>query len=165
MQPHQYVLAMGILWLTSFLILPFLFGRTRRRAREEGREAGLAERDGIYALQTQALIANLANTTQELDTERAEAKRVAAAYQQTIAELEARIMSYTGLAVTREDYELLLGTAETLRLTERTLKALKAQQQATAAAARAEGIDGLAKRIHAQLRDTPSAGRDAGKAA
>lgn len=156
MQPHQYTLAMGILWLATLLLLTYLRGRARRRAREEGREAGLAERDGIYALQTQALIANLANKTQELDTERAEAKRVAAAYQQTIAELEARIMSYTALAVTRADYELLIGTTETLRLTERTLKALKAQQQATAAAARAEGIDGLAKRIHAQLRDTPA---------
>lgn len=72
----------------------------------------------------------------------------------TITELEERIMSYTGLAVTRADYDLVLKATNTLQLSQRTLKALKSQTQADIAGAQAEALSGLAKRIHAQLRST-----------
>lgn len=81
------------------------------------------------------------------------------------SELEARIMSYTGLAVTRTDYDQLLATAETLRLANRTLTALKSEPQAARAGHQAEALDNLAKRIHAQLRATPASASKAEVAA
>ncbi|MGB9088145.1 MAG: hypothetical protein WCC29_00985 [Pseudomonas farsensis] len=63
-------------------------------------------------------------------------------------------MSYTGLAVTKNDYESVRGAADTLRLAQRTLSVLKSEQQAARAGVQAEAIEELAKRIHAQLRDT-----------
>lgn len=163
MQLHHYVLAISIGWMVTLIILPFLIAKTRRLAYNRGFEAGKAFHDQTLALQLQ----EAKNARDDLRTELQWARQ---AYEQqlaarqanitalkgSISELEARIMSYTGLAVTRADYELLIGTSETLRLAERTLDALKAQRQATAAAARAEGIDGLAKRVHTQLRDTPA---------
>jgi len=73
----------------------------------------------------------------------------------TIAELEERIMPYTGLAVTKSDYSLLMETSRTLRVTEQTMKALKSQV-ANQAAEQAAGIQAIAKRVHAQLRSTPA---------
>jgi len=72
----------------------------------------------------------------------------------TIAELEKRIMSYTGLTVTKSDYALLIETFRTLRVAEQTMKALKSQV-ANKAAEQAAGLQALAKRVHAQLRSTP----------
>jgi len=83
----------------------------------------------------------------------------------TIAELEERIMSYTGLAVTNADYEKLVSVASTMRLAQRTFKALKSEAEATRAGSQADVIDGLAGRIHAQLRTTPASAVKAGAAA
>jgi len=74
-------------------------------------------------------------------------------------------MSYTGLAVTRTDYELLISAIETLNLTERTLIAMKATQQASRASLQATQLGGLAKRIHTQLRETPAGATSAEEAA
>ena len=65
-------------------------------------------------------------------------------------------MSYTGLAVTKADYEKLVSVASTMRLAQRTFKALKSEAEATRAGAQADVIDGLAIRIHGQLRSTPA---------
>ncbi len=72
----------------------------------------------------------------------------------TIVELEERIMSYTGLAVTKSDYALLMETTRTLRVAEQTMKALKSQV-ANQAGEQAAGLQAIAKRVHAQLRSTP----------
>ncbi|MFT2186336.1 hypothetical protein [Pseudomonas putida] len=72
----------------------------------------------------------------------------------TITELEERIMSYTGLAVTKSDYALLMETSRTLRVAEQTMKALKSQV-ANQAAEQAAGLQAIAKRVHAQLRSAP----------
>lgn len=72
----------------------------------------------------------------------------------TIAELEERIMSYTGLAVTKSDYALLMEATRTLRVAEQTMKALKSQV-ANQAGEQAAGLQAIAKRVHAQLRSTP----------
>lgn len=73
----------------------------------------------------------------------------------TIAELEERIMSYTGLAVTKSDYALLMETSRTLRVAEQTMKALKSEV-ANQAAEQAAGLQAIAKRVHAKLRSTPA---------
>lgn len=83
----------------------------------------------------------------------------------TIAELEARIMSYTGMPVTRPDYDLLNKVAETLRLTQRTMKALKSDQVAKQSSEQANGVEAIAKRVHAQLRTTPATASTAEAAA
>lgn len=70
-----------------------------------------------------------------------------------IAELKERITSYTGLAVTKSDYALLMETSRTLRVAEQTMKALKSQV-ANQAAEQAADLQALAKRVHAQLRST-----------
>lgn len=83
----------------------------------------------------------------------------------TITELEERIMSYTGLPVTRSDYDLLNNVAATLRLTQRTMKALKSDQLAKQAGEQANGVEAIAKRVHAQLRNTPASAAQAEVAA
>lgn len=90
------------------------------------------------------------------ETEQRKHHHSVANLKRTIAELEERIMSYTGLAVTKADYEKLVSAASTMRLAQRTFKALKSEAEATRAGAQADVIDGLAIRIHAQLRSTPA---------
>ena len=65
-------------------------------------------------------------------------------------------MSYTGMPVTRADYELLTKVGATLQLAHLTMKALKSDQQASLATAQALRVDSLAKRIHSKLRSTPA---------
>ncbi|WP_252090420.1 hypothetical protein [Pseudomonas sp. MWU13-3659] len=156
---------MGIIWLITLTALPYPLARSHRRMYDAGREAGLEERNAVYACQTQALIDNLADKSLELDEVRAQSQRITAAHTHTIRELEQRIMSYTGMAVTRADYDKLLGTAETLRLAQRTLSVLKATDQAERAAEQAAAVDDLAKRVHGQLRATPANPANAGEAA
>lgn len=79
--------------------------------------------------------------------------------------LEDRIMSYTGLAVTKADYELLLNVIDTLNLTERTLTAMKATQQAARAGLQVTRLGDLAKRMHLELRERPASAVNAGAAA
>lgn len=156
MQPHQYALAAGILWLLTLIVMPFLLAKARNRAHEQGFADGQLAHQHTLKLHLQeakrgqeALRTELAETQQncarQLDVRAA-----------NIAELEARIMSYTGLAVTRKDYDQLLATAETLRLANRTLIVLKSVPQAARAGDLAEAMDDFAMRIHAQLRATPA---------
>lgn len=74
-------------------------------------------------------------------------------------------MSYTGMPVTRADYELLTKVGETLQLAHRTMKALKSNQPASLATAQALGVDSLAQRIHAQVCSTPATASTAEAAA
>lgn len=156
MQPHQYVLAMGVLWLASLIVLPFLFAITRRRAFASGLDAGKHIVKVELKQQIKSLQGDLAEDRAQSEADQRKHQKAVATLKSTIAELEVRIMSYTGMPVTRADHDLLVSATETLRLTERTLKALKAEQQANRAAEQAISIEGLAKRIHAQLRDTPA---------
>jgi hypothetical protein len=59
-------------------------------------------------------------------------------------------VSYALVLFKREVHAITRG------LTERTLNAMKATQQASRAKLQAIGLDGLAKRIHTQLRETPA---------
>ncbi|AKA25504.1 hypothetical protein [Pseudomonas chlororaphis] len=165
MQPHQYALSAGIALLFLLTALPYLFGIARRRALDQGKEIGLAERDATNVARVRDLRADLDEIAIQREAENRKHLTTIANLKRNIVELEERIASYTGLAVTRADYERLLGAAETLRLTQRTLNALKSQSQATRAGAQAEAIDELAMRIHAQLRNIPTNASTAGTAA
>ncbi|WP_176513480.1 hypothetical protein [Pseudomonas faucium] len=172
MQPHQYVLAMGVLWVATLAIAPFLFGMARTRAYNNGKLDGFTCRQEMYASQLDAARHQLNELRETLDSDvkqRADEDlkhaRQLEALKNRSAELEARIMSYTGLPVTRSDYEEMLGVAEMLRLTQRTLNVLKSHHQAGRAGSQAEAIDELAKRIHAHLRSTPASAATVGAAA
>ncbi|POA89213.1 hypothetical protein C1882_01170 [Pseudomonas sp. FW305-E2] len=165
MQPHQQVLAMGILWLITLLILPFLFAKARHRAFNRGLDAGKQRLKADMKLQIKGLQDDLDEARVQTEADQRKHHLAIAHLKGSIRELEARIMSFTGLAVTRADYELLISALETLSLTERTLTAMKATQQASRARLQAVGLEGLAKRIHTQLRETPASRANAGTAA
>lgn len=172
MHPHQYALAAGILWLVTLIVLPCLFAKARYRAYERGHADGKLSHQHTLKLQLQEakraqelLRAELQdaqrNCAQQLDARTASI----AALKSHIADLEARIMSYTGLPVTKADHDQLLAAAETMRLAQRTLAALKSEPHATQAGRQAEAIDDLAKRIRVQLRTTPASAANVGAAA
>ena len=165
MQPHQQVLALGILWLATLVVLPFLFATARRRAHALGFMDGQEVKEAAHTHRVRQLERDLADKQAELDTARKAFTAHLEARRETIAELEARIMSCTGLTVTKADYEKLVSASSTMRLAQRTFKALKTEAEATRAGAQADVIDDLAKRIHAQLRSTPANGANAGAAA
>ena len=165
MQPHQQVLALGILWLATLVVLPFLFATARRRAHALGFMDGQEVKEAAHTHRVRQLERDLADKQAELDTARKAFTAHMEARRETIAELEARIMSCTGLTVTKADYEKLVSASSTMRLAQRTFKALKTEAEATRAGAQADVIDDLAKRIHAQLRSTPANGANAGAAA
>lgn len=157
MQAHQIVLAMGILWLVSLIVLPFLFMKARSHAFNRGLEIGKQHHKAELKLQIKALQGELEVARIESEASQRKHHTNVCALKASISELEARIMSYTGLAVTRADYEKLLAAASIIRLAQRTFTALKSQPEADRAAAQASVIEALAKRIHTQLRDTPAA--------
>ncbi|WOB60587.1 MULTISPECIES: hypothetical protein [Pseudomonas] len=156
MQPYQYALSAGISLLFALAILPYLLAAARRRAYKEGKEIGLAERNATHAERMKTLNEELAELAVQREADQRRHLKTTANLKLTISELEERIMSYTGMPVTRADYELLTKVGETLQLAHRTMKALKSDQQANLATSQALGVDSLAKRIHAQLRSTPA---------
>lgn len=172
MQPHQYALAAGIGWMITLIILPFLIAKARRLAYARGFEAGKTFHDQTLSLQLKEAIQTLDDLRSELlrtqqtgNVQLAARQANIAALKASISELEARIMSYTGLPVTKADYDNLVSASSTMRLAQRTFKALKTEAEAARAGAHADVIDGLAKRIHAQLRSTPASAANEGAAA
>ncbi|WP_367239283.1 hypothetical protein AB1H94_08230 [Pseudomonas fulva] len=172
MQPHQYALAAGIGWMIILTILPFLIAKARRLAYARGFEAGKAFYDQSLSLQLKEAIqtlddlrAELLRTQQTGSVQLAARQASIAALKASISELEARSISYTGLPVTKADYDNLVSASSTMRLAQRTFKALKTEAEAARAGAQADFIDDLAKRIHAQLRSTPTSASSAGAAA
>ena len=104
----------------------------------------------------QVVRARLDESLVDREAEQRKHHHTVANLKRTITELEERIMSYTGLAVTKSDYALLMETSRTLRVAEQTMKALKSQV-ANHAAEQAAGLQAIAKRVHAQLRSTLAA--------
>lgn len=156
MQSHQLFLAMGTLWLATMTILPFLFAKARHRAFNRGLDTGKQRLKADLKLQIKGLQDDLDKAQVQSEADHHMHHLAVTHLKDSIRELEARIMSYTGLAVTRTDYELLISAIETLNLTERTLTAMKATRQASRASLQATQLGGLAKRIHTQLRETPA---------
>ncbi|UPK85316.1 hypothetical protein [Pseudomonas sp. A2] len=165
MQPHQQVLALGIIFLVTLAILPFLFAKARHRAFNRGLDIGKQRLQADLKLQIQSLQVDLDEARVQAEASQRKHHMAVAHLKGNVRELEARIMSYTGLAVSRADYELLISALETLSLTERTLTAMKATQQASRARLQAAGLDVLAKRIHTHLRETPARAANAEEAA
>lgn len=161
MQPHQIVLPVGILWLITLTILPFLFARARQRAFNRGLDTGKQSLMADLKLRIKGLQDDLDDARVQAEAGQRRHHTTVAHLKGSIRELEARIMSYTGLAVTRGDYELIISGIETLSLTERTLTAMKATQQASRAAQQAAGLKDLATRVHTQLRETPASAASA----
>lgn len=165
MQPYQYALSAGVVLLFVLAILPYLLAAARRRAHEEGKEIGLAEHNAAHAQRLKALNEELAELAIQREADQRKHLKTVANLKLTVSELEERIMSYTGMPVTKADYELLTKVGATLQLAHRTMKALKSDQQASLATAQALSVDSLAKRIHAQLRSTPATASTAEAAA
>ncbi|TRO33892.1 hypothetical protein EQ845_16725 [Pseudomonas putida] len=173
MQPHQYAIGAGIIWLATLTVLPYLFATARRRAFDNGVKTGKVMQDHIIKLQLKEAMQALQDTraelqltqracTQQLDARQADINTL----KTTITELEARIMSYTGMPVTRPDYDLLISTVETLRLTEKTWKAAPGTEPwRNRATQQMQDIQALAMRVHSQLRNTPGSTAIAGEAA
>ncbi|MFF5866729.1 hypothetical protein [Pseudomonas sp. NPDC012596] len=125
----------------------------------------MAERDATHTQRIRTLNEELAELTAQREADPRKHLKTIANLKLTISELEERIMSYTGMPVTRADYELLTKVGETLQLAHSTMKALKSNQQASLATAEARCVGSLAKRVHAQLRSTPATASTAEAAA
>lgn len=162
MQPHQYALAAGIGWMVTLIILPFLIAKARQSAYSLGFEAGKACNDQTLKLQLmdaqkaqEELRTELQRTRQDCSQQLEARQNSITALRVMIADLNDQILAHVGLAVTKSDYTQLVTAAATMRLAQRTFIALRSQPEADRAAAQADSIDELAKRIHAQLRSTP----------
>lgn len=166
MQPHQQVLALGILWLATLVVLPFLFATARRRAHALGFMEGQEAKEVTHAHRARQLERDLADQQAELDTARKAFTAHMEARRATIAELEERIMSYTGLAVSKADYQAIINACETLETAGRTWKQLKG---AEAWVARTEhqgrSLRELAGRVRNELREPATSTPDKGLAA
>ncbi|WP_099431179.1 hypothetical protein [Pseudomonas mosselii] len=156
MQPHQQVLALGILWLVTLIVAPYLFTKARSRAFSRGVEIGKEHHRADLKLQLKTLREELDEARVQTEADQRKHHQAVAVFKRTITELEERIMSYTGMPVTRADYDQVLAAADTLRLANRTLTVLKSEPQAARAGHQAKAMDDLARRIHAQLRATPA---------
>lgn len=156
MQPHQYALAAGIGWIVTLIILPFLIAKARQRAYALGFEAGKACNDQTLKLQAQEeLRTELQRTRQDCSQQLEARENSITALRVMIADQKDRLLGHAGLIVTKSDHTQLVTASATMRLAQRTFQALKSQPEADRAAAQADSIDELAKRIHAQLRSTP----------
>lgn len=155
MQPHQQVLALGILWLATLVVMPFLFATARRRAHALGFMEGQEIKEVAHAHRIRQLERDLAEKQAELDTARKAFTAHMEARRETIAELEERIMSYTGLAVSKADYQALISAIETLETAGRTWKQLKgAEAWVTRTEHQGRSLRELALRVRNELRET-----------
>ncbi|GGU68477.1 hypothetical protein GCM10009504_27040 [Pseudomonas laurentiana] len=163
---QNYILALATLWLFTLAILPFLFSVARRRAFENGLTAGKVSWQAVNNHHIKALEKTLADKVTELEDAKQNFTQAMNARRDVIAELEARIMSYTGLAVTKLDHEQLTKAAETLQLAQRTWETAKGTEPWCVRAHNERlSIQALARRIHEQLRTTPASAAKAGEAA
>lgn len=156
MQAFHCLAAAGVILLAALIAAPLLLTAARRRAFDYGLTSGLEKRNSIHSRELEAARNERDELAVRLEAEHRRRLTDGAKYSGRIAELEARIMSYAGLAVTKVDYESVRGATDTLRLAQRTLSVLKSESQAARAGSQAEALDDLAKRIHAQLRSTPA---------
>lgn len=157
MQQH-YILALATLWLFTLAILPFLFSVARRRAFENGLTAGKTSGQAVNNHHIKTLEKALADKVTELEDAKKNFTQAMNARRDVIAELEERVMSYTGLAVTAADHRLLINAAETLALAFKTWSSMPGTEPWRGrATSQAHGLNALATRIGAELRMAPAA--------
>lgn len=166
MQPHQLVLTMGILWLVTLIVAPYLFSKARSRAFSRGVEIGKEHHRADLKLQLKTLREDLDETRIQTEADQRKHHLTVASLKRTIKELEERIMSYTGMPVTRADYDLMISAVETLALAEKTWKiAPGTEPWRNRALQQRQDIQALAVRVHQQLRSTPASAAKEGTAA
>lgn len=166
MQPHQLVLALGILWLVTLIVAPYLFSKARSRAFSRGVEIGKEHHRADLKLQLKTLREDLDETRIQTEADQRKHHLTVASLKRTIKELEERIMSYTGMPVTRADYDLMISAVETLALAEKTWKiAPGTEPWRNRALQQRQDIQALAVRVHQQLRSTPASAAKEGTAA
>lgn len=166
MQPHQLVLTMGILWLATLIVAPYLFSKARSRAFSRGVEIGKEHHRADLKVQLKTLREDLDETRIQTEADQRKHHLTVASLKRTIKELEGRIMSYTGMPVTRADYDLMISTVETLALAEKTWKVAPGTEPwRNRALLQRQDIQALAVRVHQQLRSTPACASTAGSAA
>jgi len=158
MQAHHYTLAFAALWLAPLTLLPYLFSRATASAKVDGHTAGVQERDAYYAQRIEALNADLHRQGKERQEEQSKFIRSMSQRQKVIDELEARAMSYTGLAVTHADHQLLRNAAESLALAFKTWSSMPGTEPWRGrATAQVHGLNALAGRIGTELGTAPAA--------
>ncbi|MCG8292269.1 hypothetical protein [Pseudomonas entomophila] len=166
MQPHQQVLALGILWLVTLIVATYLFSKARSRAFNRGVEVGKEHQRADLKLQLKTAREELDETRIQTEADQRKHHLAVAALKRTITELEERIMSYTGMPVTRADYDLMINAVETLALAEKTWKVAPGTEPwRNRALQQRQDIQALAVRVHHQLRSTPASAATAGTAA
>lgn len=166
MQPHQQVLAVGILWLVTLIVAPYLFTKARSRAFSRGVEIGKEHHRADLKLQLKTLREELDEARVQTEADQRKHHLAVASLKRTITELEERIMSYTGMPVTRTDYDLMISAVETLALAEKTWKVVQGTESwCKRALQQRQDIQVLAVRVHHQLRSTPASAATAGAAA
>lgn len=157
MQAHHYTLAFAALWLATLALLPLLLSRATARAKADGHAAGTRERDLHYADRIEALNADLLRLGQQRVDEQTRFNRSMIQRQKTINELEERVMSHTGLAVTVTDLQHVRSASETLALAFKTWSSLPGTEPwRSRATTQAAGLNALATRIGSELRMAPA---------
>lgn len=159
MQAQHYTLALGVVWIFTLAILPYLFAKARQRAYARGHADGLTQRDATAWKRLQDQDRALEQQAIDREQERRQFLQTKAALQGRIDDLEERVRSYTGLAVTAADHQLLIRAVETLTLAKRTWDAMKGSTNSWPARAAAESLalQRLADLVHAEIRKHPLA--------
>lgn len=166
MQQQHYILALAVLWLFTLAFLPFLFRTAHRSARNSGYSAGLIDHERLTKGHIKALNSDIIRLAEEREAEQKKFAQIKTALLAANSELEARISSYTGLAVTKLDHEQLTKAAETLQLAQRTWETAKGTEPWCVRAHNERlSIQALARRIHKQIRTTPASAANAGQTA
>lgn len=166
MQPHHQTIALAITWFATLVALPLLLSVARRNAHTLGVTEGQKTQLTLHAIQIQWFEREIADKQAELGALQSRFDASVEACRRTVADLEERIMSYTGLAVTRADYEALISAGETLKLAKRTWTQLKgAETWAGRAEQQADQLRGLALRMQSELKGPGAATTVNGEAA
>lgn len=158
MQAQHYTLALAVAWIATLTFLPMLFALARKRAFDLGHATGLEMRDAVNWRRLQALDNTLSERAVSREQEQRQFMQTKAALQGRINELEERVMSYTGLAVTANDLTLVNNAAETLDLAHRTFNAIKGTEAWRARSfSEASGLRRLAELMHVEIRQKTAA--------
>lgn len=158
MQAQHYTLALGVAWIFTLAILPYLFAKARQRAYDRGHADGLKQRDTLAWKKLQDLDNALEERAIDREKEQRQFLQAKAVMQGRIDELEERVRSYTSLAVTAADHQLMIRAAETLTLAKRTWDAVKGTNAwSERAASETVALQRLAELVHAEIRKQPLA--------
>ncbi len=159
MHAQNYILAIAIAWIATLAFLPYLFAKARQRAYDHGHADGLKQHDAMAWKRLVDQDRALEQRAIDREQEQRQFIQTKAALQGRIDELEERVRSYTGLAVTAADHQLMIQAAETLTLAKRTWDAMKgtARTWPDRAAAESDALQRLAELVHAEIRKQPQA--------